>query len=364
MTLEVFADVAVRALLTCIVLQVSFAAMTFWERKIMAWMQWRKGPNRTGPLGVLQPIADGLKLLFKEQLIPAEARPFIFLFAPVISLVVALTSFAVIPVQTEPLDIFGIVQARMVVADVNVGVMVVLAISSLAVYGMVLGGWASGNKYSLIGAVRSSAQMVSYELALGTALLSPLMMIGSLSFIDIANFQKGGVWLVFSQPMAFVLFCIAAVAETNRAPFDLPEAEQELGAGFHTEYSGMRFALFFMAEYTAMMTISGIAITVFLGGPFALPGLDYQLWLFFVLKMMAFMFFFIWLRATLPRFRYDQLMRIGWTVLFPLGLLNLGITCIGVVMGWLWYHYTVVICGTIAVLYVAGKLNRRREASH
>ncbi len=369
--------VAAQSLVTAVLLLTAFAYMTYTERRLVAVFQWRIGPNRTGPFGLLQPLADGLKLLFKEQLMPAGAKTFIYLIAPCISLIVALTSFAVIPVnlnassfgqETDPASSsFRLWQ----IADINVGVLFLLGITSLAVYGIVLGGWSSGNKYSLIGAVRSSAQMVSYELALGAALLSPLMMVGSLSFSEIAVYQEGQLWLGIAQPMAFVLFCIAAVAETNRAPFDLPEAEQELGAGFHTEYSGMRFALFFMAEYVAMITVSAVATTVFLGGPWLYPGATREAlmgWLptysaiYFLLKIALFMFIFIWLRATLPRFRYDQLMRIGWIVLLPLALLNLAITSVGVVLGWSHGLFLLVILSVVGLLYAFGKLNRRREA--
>ena len=355
--LWVILEVAVRALVTCVSLLTGFAYMTWAERRIVARMQWRLGPNRVGPAGLLQPLADGAKLMFKEQLMPANAKPFIFLIAPCISLIVALTSFSVIPLRTTPFSFFGY-EIRPYIADLNVGVLFLLGITSLAVYGIVLGGWASGNKYSLIGAVRSSAQMVSYELALGTALLSPLMMVGSLSFVDIAEAQRM-VPLVVSQPLAFILFWIAAVAETNRAPFDLPEAEQELGAGFHTEYSGMRFALYFMAEYTAMITVAAVAATVFLGGPFLF---GYQSFAFFFLKILFFMFVFIWLRATFPRFRYDQLMRIGWQVLLPLGVLNLIITAVGVVFRWHTLQYTAAILFFVSALYMLGKLSRQNTA--
>ncbi len=373
MTLEMAFWVAVRALITCVLLLTGFAYMTLTERRVVAWFQWRIGPNRAGPQGLLQPLADGLKLLFKEQLIPANARPFIFLLAPCISLVVALTSFSVIPAQLSsevakaPAGVpLPQVEHWFQIADINVGVIFLLGITSLAVYGIVLGGWASGNKYSLIGAIRSSGQMVSYELALGTALLAPLMMVGSLSFMEIAHYQRDNLWLGISQPLAFLVFCIAAIAETNRAPFDLPEAEQELGAGFHTEYNGMRFALFFMAEYTAMITVSAVATTVFLGGPWLFPGVAIQSFFFFLIKIAFFMFGYIWLRATLPRFRYDQLMRIGWRVLLPLAMMNLAITAIGVVLGWSHIQFAGVIVSVVAVLYAIGKLNRRREveASH
>ena len=369
------AETAVRALITCALLQFSFAMMTRWERRVIAKMQWRLGPNRAGPAGLFQPFADGLKLLFKEQLMPDNARPFLYLVAPCISLIVALTSFAVIPIQlgnfpfpvNTPAE--GGEHARYLfqIGDINVGVLFLLGITSLSVYGIVLDGWASGNKYSLIGSIRASAQMISYELALGLALLSPLLMVGSLSFRDIAEFQSGTAWLFLSQPLACIVFIISGLAETNRAPFDLPEAEQELGAGFHTEYSGMRFSLFFMAEYTAMITVSAVLVTVFFGGPIILPFVAQNLFpmaeslLWFVLKIVVCMFVFIWIRATFPRFRYDQLMSIGWRVLLPLGMLNLAITAIGVALRFPWWGFSVAIVGTVVLLYVAGKLSRRGE---
>lgn len=372
MSILMFLEVMLRGLIVSALLQLAFAMMTRWERRAMARMQWRIGPNRAGPAGVFQPFADGIKLLFKEQLMPDNARPFLYLVAPCISLVVALTSFAVIPTQLSnwPFNLFFTIPENhnlYQIADVNVGVLFLLGITSLSVYGIVLGGWASGNKYSLIGSIRASAQMVSYELALGTALLSPLLMVGSLSFRDISLFQSGSAWLFFSQPLACVIFAISALAETNRAPFDLPEAEQELGAGFHTEYSGMRFSLFFMAEYIAMITVSSVLVTVFFGGSAMLPWLPFSTFfaaeslIWFVLKIVACMFCFIWIRATFPRFRYDQLMNIGWKVLLPLAMMNLAITAVGVVFQFPWWGYTVAVCGTVALLYVVGKLGRRHE---
>lgn len=373
MTILAILEVAVRALITCALLQLAFAMMTRWERRTIASMQWRIGPNRAGPWGLLQPFADGIKLLFKEQLIPDNARPFVYLLAPCISLVVALTSFAVIPTQLGnwPFNlVFDLEEGHHIyqIADINVGVVFLLGITSLAVYGIVLGGWASGNKYSLIGAVRGTAQMISYELALGMALLSPLLMVGSLSFREIAEYQEGTAWLFFAQPLATIIFIIAALAETNRAPFDLPEAEQELGAGFHTEYSGMRFSLFFMAEYTAMITVSAVLVTVFFGGPLLYPGATAEyFWadsiVWFALKILVCMFCFIWLRATFPRFRYDQLMNIGWRVLLPLAMGNLAITAVGVVFQAPWWFYTLAISGVVAFLYAVGKLSRRQEDS-
>lgn len=346
---------AVKALGFCVLLLTAFAYMTLFERKIVGRMQWRVGPNRVGPWGLLQPLADGVKLLFKEQILPTEARPLLYMVAPCISLVVALSAYAVIPVGQAPYNIAGY-PVEPWVSNINLGVLYVLGMTSLGVYGIVLGGWASGNKYSLLGAIRSSAQVISYELSLGLSLLSPVMMVGSLNFLEVVNWQEKGWWLVLWQPMAFVLYWTAAVAEVNRAPFDLPEAEQELGAGYHTEYSGMRFAMYFMAEYVAMLTVSSVATTVFFGGPLG-PFVSGPWW--FVLKVAAFMFVFIWLRATFPRFRYDQLMRIGWQVLLPLALFNFMITSVGVALNSPNISILASVLGFVALLTVLGKMMRK-----
>ena len=348
MTLLGFIETALRATALIIALLTGFAYMTWGERRIVALMQWRLGPNRVGPQGLLQPLADGLKLLFKEQLQPTQARPFVFLLAPCISLVIALSAFAVIPVGNRTYDIFGY-QFQPWIADIDVGVLYLLGISSLGVYGIILGGWSSNNKYALLGGIRSSAQVISYELALGTALISPLLMVGSLSFMEIVKAQTthGNWWLILSQPVAFLIYWTAAVAEVNRAPFDLPEAEQELGAGYHTEYSGMKFAMFFMAEYVNMFTVSAVATTVFLGGPGFPFGLFEPHPIWFVAKVYMFMFVFIWLRATTPRFRYDQLMRIGWQFLLPLGMINLAVTATGVALN----LTPIQITGTIVAMF-------------
>lgn len=373
-----FLLVAIKALVFIVALLTGFAYMTLGERRIVARMQWRVGPNMVGPGGFLQPLADGLKLLFKEQLQPKEAKTLLFVLAPAISLIVALSAYAVIPVDTQNYNVFGY-QLEPWVANPSIAVLYLLGISSLGVYGIILGGWASNNKYALLGAIRSSAQILSYELALGTALISPLLMVGSLSFLDVVNQQLkwdyltgDGGWLILSQPVAFLLYWTAAVAEVNRAPFDLPEAEQELGAGYHTEYSGMKFAMFFMAEYVNMFTVSSVATTVFLGGPGGFPGVDGNgpMWFlahgpwWFILKVYAFMFVFIWLRATFPRFRYDQLMRIGWQFLLPLGLINLGVTAVGVAMRWKSYEFTTAIAAMILTLVLVSILNRKPKAQH
>lgn len=351
----------VKILVVIVALQGTFAYATWFERRVLARMQWRLGPNRTGPFGLLQPVADGLKVLFKEQLIPAQARTFLYILAPCISLAIPLTVFAVVPFgapTASAWNFFGIpVQFAWWIADINVGVLYILGMTSLAVYGIVLAGWSSGNHYALLGAIRSAAQVISYELAMGMALLSPLLLsglftkdgLGTLSLRELVLAQETGGWFVFYMPVAFAIYWISGIAETNRAPFDLPEAEQELIAGYFIEYSGMRFAMFFMAEYIAMLTMSAIGTTVFLGGagsPFLLPWTIFGLgeppaalwpltmpgpW-WFALKIFFFMFVFVWLRATFPRFRYDQLMRIGWQLLLPLGILNVTVTSVFVAM--------------------------------
>ncbi|HET7080023.1 MAG TPA: NADH-quinone oxidoreductase subunit NuoH [Chloroflexia bacterium] len=302
-----------------------FAYMTLFERRAVARLQGRLGPNRVGPAGLFQPIADGVKLVLKEQLTPRDAVLPLYWIAPAISGVVAFLSFAVIPVG--PAFEVGGRTIQPWLADVSIGILYILAITSLGIYGIVLGGWASGNKYSLIGAIRSSAQMISYELSLGLSVLGVVMLAGTLSLTQIVDAQKQ-VWFLIPQFLGAIVYFIAGVAETNRAPFDLPEAEQELVAGYHTEYSGLRFTLYFMAEYINMITVSAIATTLFLGGwwgPFA-PG---PWW--FLIKVAALLFVYIWLRATLPRLRYDQLMRFGWLVLLPLAVLNVVVTAVAVV---------------------------------
>jgi NADH-quinone oxidoreductase subunit H len=298
------------------------------ERKIIARFQNRFGPNRVGPGGWFQPLADGIKLLFKEKVKPREAKEPIFTIAPLISLVVAFMAFAVIPLGPDNLTIFG---AKFSVADLDVGILYVLAVSSLGVYGITLGGWSSGNKYSLLGAIRSSAQIISYELALGLALLSVIVMAHTLNLNKIVNAQNT-VWFVIPGIVAFLVYCTSAVAETNRAPFDLPEAEQELVAGYLTEYSGMNWALYFAAEYVNMVTVSSIATTLFLGGYKPIIdlgwGWDWAAPLWFIGKVAFFIFCFVWLRATLPRLKYNRLMHFGWQILIPIAILNLAVTSI------------------------------------
>jgi NADH-quinone oxidoreductase subunit H len=300
-----------------------FAYLTLYERRALARIQVRIGPNRAGPWGILQPVADGIKLIFNQELIPARADKLMFVLAPIITVLPALIIWAVIP-WGQQVTIAGR-EINLYLADVNVGVLYLTAVTSIAVYGIVIAGWSSNNKYALLGGLRSSAQMISYELALGLSLIGPIMMAGSMSLVDIVEAQSNW-WFAFSpQIIGFVIFLMAGLAEINRAPFDMPEAEQELVAGYHSEYSGMKFALFFMAEYIKMIAISAIAATMFLGGyklPFIeTPGLWGPLVLF--TKIIILLFGIIWVRATLPRFRYDRLMAFGWKVMLPLALFNL-----------------------------------------
>jgi NADH-quinone oxidoreductase subunit H len=315
----------------------SAAIMVYVERKVAAMLQQRLGPYLVGPRGLLQPLADIVKLMFKEELRPRAADPLLFALAPIISATAAFTAFAVVPFGAST-TLFGLLDEplRLQVADVNVAVLVIFAVASMSVYGIVLAGWSSNSKYSLLGGLRSSAQMISYELSYGLALASVLLIANSLSVSEIVNRQSGtwlGVvprWFVFVQPLGFLIYMTAGVAETNRAPFDFPEAEQELVAGYHTEYSSMSFAMFFLAEYVNMVTVSAVATDLFLGGwhgPFLPESLG---WIWFLLKVSAILFFYVWMRWTLPRYRYDQLMRFGWKVLLPLAVVNLLVTAAGV----------------------------------
>src|SRR2546428_1935855 len=315
------------------ILPLLVAALTLAERKVIAFMQVRLGPMRVGPWGLLQPIADPIKLLLKEDIIPERADRWIFTLAPIICLIPAFIVLAVIPIGPT-ITIFG-KPISLYVTDLNIGVLYVLSISSVGVLGIILGGWASNSKYPLLGALRSAAQMVSYEVALGFSIIGVLMLSGSLSLVKIVEAQKNaGFWYVFLQPVGFILFFVCGVAETNRAPFDLPEAESELVAGFHTEYSGFRFSLFFLAEYANMLTVAMMAVTLFWGGwmrPFpnvaALGFLDVipgVLW--FIAKVIVFLYFYLWFRASWPRYRYDQLMKIGWQYLLPISMANVIVT--------------------------------------
>jgi NADH-quinone oxidoreductase subunit H len=302
--------------------------LTYFERKVIAAMQMRRGPNVVGPLGLLQPFADGLKLFLKETIIPTRANRVMFLLAPMITFALALLGWAVIPLSEE-----------FVIANLNVGILYLFAISSLGVYGIIISGWASNSKYAFLGAIRSSAQMVSYEVSIGLVIITVLLCVGSLNLGDIVRAQSGGIgnWYAFSFlfPM-FIVFFISALAETNRLPFDLPEAEGELVAGYNVEYSSMSFALFFLGEYANMILISAMTVVLFLGGWYAPVDVAWLAWVpgivWFALKIAFVLFVFLWVRATFPRYRYDQLMRLGWKIFLPFSLLWVVLTS-----GWLLY---------------------------
>ena len=312
--------VLIKGIIVIAILMLAAAYMTLLERIVMARVQLRLGPNRVGPLGLLQPIADGIKLLTKERFQPLEIETFTYWLAPCISVFTALSIFVLIPFGGT-VEIFGhMVSLR--IADVDVGVVFLLALSSLAVYGVVLAGWSSNNRYSLLGGLRGTAQMISYEIPMSISLLTVVLAAGTLNLSEIVEAQKNH-WYIWSNPIGFIIYLITAFAETNRSPFDLPEAEQELTGGYHTEYGGMKFALFFLAEYVNILAVSSIAVTLFLGGWHG-PGNIPVLW--FLVKVAALVFFFIWVRATLPRLRYDQLMSFGWKVLLPLATINLIVT--------------------------------------
>lgn len=312
------------------ILLTGFAYTTFYERKLAALIQLRLGPNRAGPGGWLQPAADGVKLIFKEELIPANAYKAIFILAPILTMVPAMVIMAVVP-WGGVINFFG----RMVplhLADVNVAILYILSVASISVYGIVLAGWSSNNKYAMMGGLRSSAQMLSYEIALGLAFIGPILIVGSMSLNDIIDAQRN-VWFIFYQPLGALIFYIAMLAEVNRAPFDMPEAEQELTAGYHTEYSGMKFALFFMGEYIKMIAVSAIFASLFLGG-YRGPFVDtYPILgpVYFAAKVIASLGLMIWIRATMPRLRYDRLMSFGWKVMLPLALLNVLVTAVVIV---------------------------------
>jgi len=307
--------------------------MVLLERKVIAWAQSRLGPMRVGPYGVLQPVADAIKLMIKEDITPVRADKWVFTVAPIISMVPALIVYAVIPFGPT-IHLFGR-PVSLFIADVNVGLLYIVSVASVGVYGIILAGYASNSKYPLLASLRASAQLISYEVAVTLTLVSVILMAGTLSMVGIVNAQYNSrLWFAFVQPVAFVIFFIGGLAETNRAPFDLPEAEQELTGGFHTEYSGMRFALFFLAEYANMIVVSSVATTLFFGGwlrPFPniafLHFLDIvPSWAWFLIKSFVFLYIFVWVRATLPRYRYDQLMRLGWKMLIPLAIANLVVT--------------------------------------
>ena len=326
----IFALIKIVIILQVMLLTVSY--LVYFERRVSAWAQNRLGPNRVGWEGILQPFADFLKLLLKEDIVPTQANKKIHTLAPIIALFVAFTTYAVIPIAPS-LEIFGYV-IPMVVADINMGILYVLALTSLGVYAITFAGWSSGSKYSLLGGIRSSAQMISYEISMGFSIGGILLLSESLRPLAIVESQGQWFWNAWIQPIGFITFVVSAFAETNRLPFDLPEAEPELVGGFHTEYSSMKFAGFFLAEYANMIIASGLIVTLYLGGYmipfFNIETLNLPNWAevliyagSFSFKVAALLFFFIWVRWSLPRFRYDQLMSLGWKVMFPLSLINI-----------------------------------------
>lgn len=321
MTFGLILEWFIKSLVVILAMTVGFAYVTLYERRALAKMQNRIGPNRAGPGGVLQPIADAFKLIFKEELVPARADKLIFIIAPVITVIPALIITGVIP-WGPPITLFGRT-FTLSVADINIGALYILTVTSISVYGITLAGWSSNNKYSTMGGLRATAQMISYELAMGLSFIGPILLASSMSMTDIVNAQQG-LWFIVYQPLGALIYFAAAIAEINRAPFDMPEAEQELVAGYHTEYSGMKFALFFMAEYIKMIAICMIGASLFLGG-FWGPFVAQFPWLgpiYLFIKVVILLFVLIWMRATLPRLRYDRLMAFGWKILFPLALLN------------------------------------------
>lgn len=355
----------IKALVLIVMLLVGFILLTWFERRGLARMQTRVGPNRAGPFGLLQPIADALKLIFKEELSPAKAYKFVFFLAPILTVVPSIIIAAVIPLG-RTVNLFGR-EINLYLADINVGVLYFMSVAAIAVYGIVLAGWSSNSKYAMLGGLRSTAQMISYELALGISLIPVILLANSMSMVDVVEKQKG-LWFVFLQPVGAVIFWIATLAEVNRAPFDMPEAEQELTAGYHAEYSGMKFALFFMAEYQKMIVISAVMAVFFFGGYLG-PFVDqYPLLgpVYLIIKVIVSLFVMIWVRATWPRIRYDRLMSFGWKVLVPLSLAIVFITATGILLAdqtnnqlWMWMiPVASVIAGLVPVVTIYLTLRR------
>ncbi len=320
--LEVALISAIKVVVVVVAVLTGCAYATLMERRVLAFLQNRVGPNTAGPFGLLTPLADGLKLIFKEDIVPAGVERITYAIAPIIAFTPSLLAFAVVPF-TRDFTLFG-TPVTGVLSDLNIGVVYIFAVTSLGVYGICLAGWSSGSKYSLLGGIRSSAQMISYELSYGLSIIGVILIANTLSMRELVAQQDSILhWFIFKQPFGFLLYLTCAIAETNRAPFDLPEAESELVGGYHTEYSSMRFSMFFIGEYANMIAVACVGTTIFLGG-WQGPLLPPFAWFF--IKVFCFMFFYIWLRATFPRLRYDQLMNFGWKVLFPLALANTVIT--------------------------------------
>ena len=363
-----------KGFILCLILLTGFAYLTLYERRALARMQVRVGPNRAGPQGVLQPIADAVKLIFKEEFTPSRVYKVVFVLAPILTVVPSLILAAVIPLGSKFM-LFGR-EITLYVADLNVGVLYLTSIASIAVYGIVLAGWSSNNKYAMLGGIRSSAQMISYELSLGLCIVIAILLGDSMNLNDIVNAQKG-MWFAVIQPAGALVFMIVTLAEVNRAPFDMPEAEQELTAGYHAEYSGMKFALFFMAEYQKMIVICMIAATLFFGGYrefWFLQGTIFSVdrfWflgpIYLLLKVVVLLFFMIWIRATWPRIRYDRLMAFGWKVLLPLSLILAFITATGILLAkelnnqlFFWSIPVLsIICVLVAVVFINSDLRRK-----
>jgi len=364
----------IKGFVLCMVLLTGFAYLTLYERRALARIQVRVGPNRAGPQGLLQPIADAVKLIFKEELTPAKAYKVVFLLAPVLTVVPSLIIAAVIPLGSS-FTLFGR-EITLYVADINVGILYLASIASIAVYGIVLAGWSSNNKYAMLGGIRSSAQMISYELSLGLCFVIAILLGDSMNLNEIVAAQKD-LWFALVQPAGALVFMIVTLAEVNRAPFDMPEAEQELTAGYHAEYSGMKFALFFMAEYQKMIVICMIAATLFFGGYrefwflkdtiFSVDRYWFLGPVYLLLKVVVLLFFMIWIRATWPRIRYDRLMAFGWKVLLPLSLVLVFITATGILLADLmknqWYFWSIpvvsIFCGLVAVAFIYRDLRRK-----
>ncbi len=356
--MELWIEWIIKGFVVVFAVLTGFAYLTLYERRALARIQVRIGPNRAGPQGLLQPMADALKLIFKEEFTPSAADKVLFILAPIMTVVPAMIIAAVIPFGTQFTLPFVDHPITLYVADINVGVLYLTAIASIAVYGIVLAGWSSNNKYALLGGMRSTAQMISYELALGICFVIAILLGNSMSLVDIVNAQKT-VWFAVLQPVGALIFMVTTLAEVNRAPFDMPEAEQELAAGYHSEYSGMKFALFFMAEYEKMIVISMIAATLYFGGyrefwflQGTILSVDRFWWLgpiYLLLKVVVLLFFMIWVRATWPRIRYDRLMAFGWKVLLPLSLVVVFLTAVGIELAQQFGSFTL---GSIQISYL------------
>lgn len=356
-----FWEIFVKSLILILVLLTGFAYLTYYERRALARIQSRVGPNRAGPWGLMQPIADAVKLIFKEEVIPARAYKLVFILAPILTVVPSILIAATVP-WGDTVMIAGH-EVQLSVSDINVGVLYIMSVASIAVYGVVLAGWSSNNKYAMMGGLRSTAQMISYELALGLSFVTAILLADSMQMTEIVDAQSS-VWFVFLQPVGTLIFMLATLAELNRGPFDMPEAEQELSTGYNVEYSGMKFALFMMAEYTKMVSISAITATIFFGG-YRGPGVDSHPWLgplYMFIKIFFLLFGMIWVRASWPRIRYDRLMALGWKILLPLSLALVFITALGILLNQLWL-IPLLSVGAGAVAVHAINLSLRRKAN-